>query len=160
MKPSQITQIIIRLFAIWWFLQGIVQAVGLVTLGGVPISHPLLYGPAVVAFALSIGAWFLAAGIGRAVCKGNDEAGVVSGVTFPQLLQAMIIGIGLYVCATSIGGLLNGLHFFLVMKAPPEGIPSGMVVSVYDFTQSAVSFLAGVFLVGSARRWSHRIAGQ
>jgi len=160
MKPSQITQIIIRLFAISWFLHGIVQTVGVLTMSNQRLSDPILFLPGVIAFVLSIAAWFLAQPLGQIICRGNDKEEIISGISFQQILNTMFIGIGLYFCASSLGGLLNGIHFFVVLKATPESIPSGMELSLYDFTRPAISFLAGAFLVGSGRFWSNKITNK
>ena len=157
MKPSQITQIIIRLFAISWFLHGIVQTVSVLTMSNQRLSEPILFLPGVIAFVLAIAAWFLAQPIGQIICRGNDKEEIISGISFQQILHAMFIGIGLYFCVSSIGGLLNSLHFFVVLSATPESIPSGMQLTLYDLTKPALSFLAGAFLIGSARHWSKKI---
>lgn len=160
MKPSQITQIIIRLFTFSWCFHGILQTLAAVTMRREEIFDPILFLPGAIAVVLSICAWFLAPSLGRFICRGNDKEEIISGITFEQLLQAMFIGIGLYFCASSIGDFLNGLHLFIVMKASPESIPVGLKGSIYQFTKPALTFIVGGYLIFSARHWSSKITKE
>jgi len=161
MKPSQLAQIIIRLFAISWFLHGIIQTVGIFAMNSRRMPEPMLLISGVIAIALSFGVWLLAPAIGRLISsRGMDQEGVVSAITFQQLLNAMFIGIGLYLGLGSIGELINSLHFFLVMQASPESIPAGMSLSPYELSKSAITFAAGVLLIVSAPHWSRRLSNK
>jgi len=160
MKPSQITQIIIRLFAISWFLHGIVLAVGMLSMSRASIVDITFLLPGFVAFALSLVAWFLAPWLARLIAKENDREVVQTEISFPQLLHAMLLGIGLFFAIKSVGGLLNSLHFFLVLRETPESLPAGMTLSVYDVSASLVTFGAGAFLVATARHWSKKITAK
>ena len=160
MKPSQLTQIIIRLFAISWFLQGIIQTAGIFAMNGRGMPQPMLLFGGGVAILLAFGAWFLAPQIGRWIAHGNDQEGAGFVITFQQLLNAMFIGVGSYYGLASIGGLINSLHFFFVLQAAPESVPEGMHLSPYEFSKSAITFAAGVFLIIFAPHWSRRIANR
>ncbi len=160
MKPSQITQIIIRLFALLWLVRGAGQIMaGIAVAGGQPWQPAMFFG-GIIALALAAGAWFLAPTLGRLVTRGGDEYVGLGSITFAQLLRAVFIGVGLSLSLSSLGTLINSLHFFLVMKASPETIPEGLSLSPYDLSQSAVTFLAGVALIASASHWSRRLARE
>ena len=162
MKPSQLAQILIRLSAISLFLQAINQTiytVGVFAMNSRQMPDPLMLISAVISIVLSVGLWLLAPAIGGLISsRGMDQEGVVSAITFQQLLNAMFIGIGLYFSLSSIGALINSLHFFLVMRASPEIIPAGMNLSPYELSKSAINFAAGVLLIVSAPHWSRRLS--
>ena len=161
MKPSQLAQIIIRLFAISWFLNGIIQTAGIFAMNSRRMPEPMLLVSGGIAILLSLGAWSLAPAIARLISSREiDQEGVVSPITYQHLLNAMFIGIGLYFSLGSIGELINSLHLFLVMQASPESIPTGMGLSPYELSKSAITFAAGGFLIISAPHWSRRLSNK
>lgn len=160
MKPTQLAQILLRLFAISWFLYGIVQTAGILAMNQHGMPDPKLLVSGAVASALAIAAWFLAPALGRRIASPENQESDFSTITYEQLLKAMFIGIGLYFALSSIGALINSLHFHLVMKTAPESIPLGMRFSPYDLSKHAITFAAGVSLIASASHWSRRLSNK
>ena len=125
------------------------------------VPEPVLLITGCISILCSLVAWLLAPAIGRLIAsRGMDQEGVINGITFQQLLNAMFIGIGLFYGLGSIGALINSLHFFLVMKALPETIPQGMHQSPYELSKSAITFVASIFLIASAPHWSRRLSNK
>ena len=160
MKPSQLAQIIIRLFAISWFLHGVIQTVGIFATSSPQSPQPIFLASGVLAILLSFITWISAPPLGRWMARGNDWEAMATTMSFQQLLYSMFVGIGLYLAMGSIGSLINSLHFFLVLQASPESIPKGMEVLRYELSKSAITVAVGAALVVSAAHWSKRLSGR
>jgi len=158
MKPAQLTQIIIRLFAISWFLYGITQTVAIFTMNSLGKAKPVLFLPGGAAIILAFVAWLLAPKVGQWISQGSDQEEIPAAITFQQLLNAMFVGIGLYYSLGSVSGLINSLYFFLVLRAIPASIPAGMHLTAFDLSKSAITFVAGIFLIASAPHWARRLS--
>ena len=160
MKPSQLAQIIVRLFAISWFLHGVIQTVGVFATSSPNSPQPMFLVSGALAVLLSLFTWIFAPPLGRWIARGNDQEAMATTISFQQLLYSMFVGIGLYLAMGSIGSLINSLHFFLVLQASPESIPKGMEVSRYELSKSAITVAVGAALVVSAAHWSKRLSGN
>ena len=153
-RPSQITQILVRLFALTWFLQGIVQFVAAFAIDRTQMSQLHLYLSGALELILAGATWCLAPPIGRLIAGPNDQEGIITGISFSQLLHAMFIGIGLFFCLSSIGGLLNNLYFFIVDKTAPQLAPQN---SLYDLSRNLVTFAASLFVIFTAPAWVRKL---
>ena len=160
MKPYQLAQIIIRLFAISWFLHGVIQIVSIFATSSPQSPQPTFFVSGTLAILLSWLTWIFAPPLGRWIARGNDQEAMATTITFQQLLYSMLVSIGLYLALGSIGSLINSLHFFLVLQASPESIPKGMEISAYDLSKSAITVAAGAALMISAAHWSRRLSSK
>lgn len=158
MKPSQLAQIVVRLFAISWLLHGVIQTVGIFATSSPQSPQPMFLVSGALAVLLAGITWISAPALGRWIARGNDQETMATTVSFQQLLYAMFVGIGLYLAMGSIGALINSLHFFLVLQASPESVPQGMSLSLYDLSKSAITVASGSALVLSAAYWSKRLS--
>lgn len=161
MKPSQLAQIILRLFTLSWLLHGINLAATAIAMHGQGMPEPTQLVPAAVALALAAAVWALAPAIGRFIASSDKEQpNPVPAVSFQQLLYAMFVGIGLYWGLSSVGVLINSLHFYLVLQADPKSIPAGMQLSPYEVSKGVVTFASAICLTLSAPHWSRRLSNK
>ena len=160
MKPSQLAQIIVRLFAISWFLHGVIQTVGVFATSSPNSPQPMFLVSGALAVLLSVFTWMFAPPLGRWIARGNDQETMATTISFQQLLYAMLVGIGLYLAMGSIGSLINSLHFFLVLQASPESVPKCMSLSLYDLSKSAITVALGSALMISAAHWSKKLSSR
>lgn len=159
MRPSQIAQIIIRLFAVVWFVSSVVQIILVFVVNRSGMSDPLAWAPTIVTFLFALAVWFAAPTLGRLIAGKNDPQETVTGVTFGQLLHAMFIGLGLYFCLGSFASLLSNAYFMVVLAEahPEEMIKIGMNVSTHHLVKDLLTFAAGVFVIWTAPHWVRKI---
>ena len=153
MPISTITQVLLRLFALNWFLSGMISLA--VTLH--IILKPHAFGsliPSFVHIFAGILFWILAPAISRIVAKRNDGELSLTGVTEEQLFATAMLGLGVYFSLKSFGEVFNWAHFFAIHKSPDYGFHKENSPSFYDFTEPALTLAAGLVLVFSAKRWA------
>lgn len=157
MTPSQVAQIILRLFALLWGFQGIAYtAASAIAVGRDAFSlTTTLPGVGTVIFALIL--WLLSGKISKQITKGNNERIAFGGVSFFQLLVATFVGLGLYFCLSSFGSVLNWIHYLVISAANAPSLPSGVSMSYYDLTKEGITFGAGVFLIFASRNLAAKI---
>ena len=147
------------MFSLSWFLHGLVQTVS-AFFTGQPGPQLVLIVPGLVALILAVFLWLIAPKIGRLICHGDDKEGIITGISFYQLLVAMFVGLGVYFCLSSFGGIFNWLHFVAVEQADPQAIPDGITRSYYSLTEEGLTFAAGLFSIFAAQKWAYRLSKQ
>lgn len=158
MNPSQITQILLRLFSLSWFIQGISQAAGsAVSNSGTGGPAPFLI-PGLFLALIAVAVWIGAPAAAKYAAKGNDEINVLGQIRFVELLGAMLVGLGLFFCLSSFGAIFNWLHYFWIRAAAPKAFPDSTGVSFYNLSREAVTFGAGVLVIATSRYWAQRIS--
>lgn len=163
MKPSQIAQIILRLFSLSWFLYGLVNIVynySAFLAGKFSAPQWVLLAPGLATLILAVLLWLAAPKIGKLIAQGNDQECCATSISFHQLLVAMFVGLGVYFCLSSFGAIFNWIHFLAMEQAAPKAIPDGMSRSYYSLTQEALTFAAGLFVIFTAQKWALKISKQ
>lgn len=158
MRPSQITKIILRLFALFWFLTGSIHFISSFFADQRNQGYWFFLIPGIAMLVISVILWMAAPFLGKLICGSDDEANVLREISYQQFLTAMLVGLGVYFCLSSFGGIFNWLHFFAIERSNPGILPEGLSRRYYNLTKDAVTFGAGVFVIATARKWSGRLS--
>ncbi len=147
MKTSQITRIILRLFALKWFFSAAIQ-IPWMFMGETPMYRNWL--PCVVTLGLAALVWRLAPWLGRLVAGAEDESGPLPSISHRQLLHVVLVGLGGYFCLSSIGALINAFYIYTVEQTSSAEVG----IRLAPFPQEAIlhgfTFAAGLFVVLAA----------
>lgn len=157
MPISNITQILLRLFSLKWFLTGVIQ-IGSTWIVASQGGWDLLYLIAPLAY-LIVGAlcWKLSPYVSRLVAKGIDETLTLEGVNTEQLYSAILIGLGVYFTLDSFAPVISWVHFFSINDSLADGFHQNDEPSYYDLADAALTLIAGIALILTARRWAERL---
>tara|TARA_R110002096_G_scaffold139504_10_gene293867 strand:- start:609 stop:1121 length:513 start_codon:yes stop_codon:yes gene_type:complete len=157
MPVSSITQVILRLFALHWFLAGIIPLASLMLFVG-DLNGYFSFIPPITQVVVGVGFWFLAPAISRLVARKNDPKISLEGVTEEQLFATAFISLGLYFSLKSFSSVFNWLHFFVVKESPDYGFHQELEPSYYDFTEQGLTLAAGLYLILSAKGWAAKLS--
>lgn len=159
MPVSSITCILLRLFALNWFLAGIISLASMAYVRLNPNAFGLVI-PSIVQILAGVVLWFLAPWISRFASKGKDVTASLEGVSEEQLFAAVFVGLGTFFSLKSFASVFNWIHFFAINKSPEYGFHKESAPSFYDLTEQGLTFAAGFFLVVSGKRWAAKLAGH
>ena len=164
MPASTLVLIIVRLFAISWFVQAIILSLDIVTGNFITFRPSTLeillgIGSAVSALVFCLLAWILAPKIGRKITRGYDAPISISEPSLEKLYAFAFVFLGLYFILDSIGATLNGLHYFLTMPSLKNANRSVFIQtqSLYQFTKPLITLIAGFIVLLSAKYWAARL---
>jgi hypothetical protein len=165
MKASTIVTIVLRIFAIYWFVTGLVGFVGVVffrsairMLSDHGFAHlsqllvmPLSYMILAAVF------WMFADGVAKYVVPDEDpEVGVLN--VLPQDLYGLgILVVGLLSCLSHLGPLLGWVHYLVVNQAGEALMQGKTGVSMYDMTNELIPCVAGGVLALASPRLAARL---
>ena len=88
-------------------------------------------------------AWIYAAGIARKIVAEPDPEIRVAGFGVENAYALGFLAVGLWLCLSHLGSLVNWLHYLVVEKAGDDLLTGQHGVSIYDFSLSAVPCVAG-----------------
>ncbi len=160
MPTSSVAQILLRTFALNWFLYGLVQ------LGSMVITFSQGYftwfslAPSLVYFVSGIITWVISPKLSRLLAHRNDGEFNFTGVTAHQLYTAVFLGIGLYFTLTSFATSFSWIHFFAVNKSPDYGFHKESQPSYYEMTETIMTLAAGVLLIFTCNIWARKLSGK
>ena len=150
MPLSSIVVIVIRLFALNWLLTAIpllLSAVGTPLGRGQRLSAVLMpYAVPVVLLILTVVVWVLSGAIARFVSRGVDTNVSMSGLSRADLYSFAFVFLGLFFILSSLGDVINWLHYFTTVSASTRNL--------YQLTRPFVTLALGV------GHWLVRRVGQ
>jgi len=160
MPLSSIVTVILRLFAVHWFLQGIISFVSIVKelsrAWGFQAGYWALLYPAVL-LALSIGLFLWSKLLARIVTPRPDPEVALGGLTQYDLYCFAFTFLGLYFVLSSIADTLNWLHYgFMVARGTNDG-DAKRADALYQITRPLITLLAGGVSLCLASRLAHRL---
>src|SRR4051812_19013232 len=112
MPISSVTQVLLRLFALHWFLTGLTQLGSAVasrrhySFGWDQLAGPLMY------MAAGLATWYYAPPLSRLLAKENNVRFSLRGATTRQLYTITFLGLGLYYSLGTLAAVFNWIHFF------------------------------------------------
>ena len=160
MTPSIITQIILRMFALGWLFQSIIQLVTAILLFRSPGFSPAFVVTGIVLLVSAGVVWVKAPFLSQLIAGTNTARTPVRTLDAFDLMTGVIVGVGLYFALSSFASLLNSIHYFILTSHAPTVTPDKMKVPFYDLTRSGVTFCAGIFLIVTSSQWAKKIVKQ
>lgn len=157
MPSSSIAQILLRIFALNWFLTGFIQVAAFASSfqQNYQLDSFLIQG--IVYLAGGILAWLIAPRLSRLLTRRNDGHFNLEGVTEQPLYTAVFLGIGLYFTLLSFGSAFSWIHFFAISKSPDYGFHRESQPSYYDMSETLMTLAAGVFLLFTSKTWARKL---
>jgi len=74
-----------------------------------------------------------------------------------SLYSTAFVGIGLWFALGNVARVFNWLHFYIAYRGTPVEQGRANLGSLYNLSESALTFLAGVILVFSAPIWARKL---
>jgi hypothetical protein len=158
MPSSSVAQILLRIFALNWFLTGLIQIASLAFTFREDYFSLFNLAPSAVYFAAGILVWVSAPKLSRFLAYRNDGDFNLTGVTEQQLYAAVFLGLGLFFTLRSFAAAFNWVHFFTVNKSPDYGFHRESQPSYYDMSETVMTLAAGIFLVSTCNTWARKLA--
>ena len=160
MPLSSIAQILLRLTSLHWFITGLIQLV--ITL--FPIRHdsfsiPPLAAPSIFLLAGAL-FWVFAPFLSRQFTRGADSAISLEGVSLASLYSTAFVGLGLWFALGNFAIAINWIHYYISYGSNIEKMTNTGLGSFYNFSQPAMTVVAGVVLVASARIWARKLTKE
>lgn len=158
MPISSVAQILLRIFALNWFLSGLVQIASMAFTFRQGYFSIFTLAPSSVYFVAGILVWIIAPKLSRFLAHRNDGDFNFKGVTEQQLYAAVFLGLGLYFSLTSFAAAFSWVHFFAVNKSPEFGFHQESKLSYYDMSETIMTLAAGVVLILTCNTWARKLA--
>jgi hypothetical protein len=160
MPLSNIVIVVLRLFAIQMFVQGLSLtfsvAATLVGAGTWPRGY-FSYLPAVAFFVLAFLEWLLAPAISRLVTRTHDSVVSIGGLSREDLYCFAFVFLGLYFVLVSIAPTLNWLHYFFTVSSEAAGPHPQARKSFYDLSSHLITLVAGLVALLRARQCAQKL---
>jgi len=156
MPASSIAQILLRLFALNWFLTGVTRLLGLFSMPSGLFDVELLITPLGYCSAGMV-VWTVAPRFSRLLAAGHDGQFNLAGVTERQFYTAAFLVVGLFFTLDSFARVFNWVHLFLVSKAPDPMLYQDEQPSYYHLTEDLMTFIAGVVVMLTSRLWAAKL---
>tara|TARA_B110000879_G_scaffold110605_1_gene148022 strand:+ start:213 stop:737 length:525 start_codon:yes stop_codon:yes gene_type:complete len=157
MPISSIAQILLRLFALNWFLSGFIQLATVIFLYNKESYGIYFWAPSFIYLIAGLVFWILAPGLSRLLTKGNDGNINLGEITAYHLYSAVFVGLGLYFALSSFAKVFSWTHFFIINQSPDYGFHREQTPSYYELTESALTLLAGLAFLLTAHIWAKKI---
>ena len=157
MPISSITHIILRIFALNWFLTGIIQGGTMVyiykdtTFTWFSVLPPLVY------FIAGLILWIGSPWFSRLLSRENDRELSLAGVSERSLFATAFLTLGLYFALRSFADVVGWVHFFAINKSPEYGFHHEEAPSYYDLTEPTLTLFAGIGLIFTCRIWAAKL---
>ena len=160
MLISTITLLVVRLFSLQWFIQGL-------SLLAIAFSEPtdssnrsfiaLRYLPSFLVIILAVVAWFAAPLLSRVIPGKHDASIPVSGLSLRDLYAFAFVFLGLYFALSSLADVLNWLHYCLTLAAAHDFDPERKK-SLYGLSRPLITFVAGLICLFFGRTWAGKLS--
>ena len=157
MPASSIAQILLRLFALNWFLTGIIQIASVAFLSGRGSFYFYSLLPSLIYIIAGVTFWIVAPGLARLLAKRNDGEFTLAGVTERQLFSTAFLALGLYFALNSFAKVFSWIHFFTINKSPDYGFHHEQAPSYYELTEGLLTLAAGIALILTAQTWARKL---
>ena len=160
LRSSTVVAILLRLFSIYWTVQGVLlipTAIMSGTLSGwLPVvanlMTPVLYG------FLAFLSWIFAGSIATKVAGQGDPAVPSLQISRGDLFAFGLLVLGLYFFLSYLASSVNWLHY-LAMKGP-ESIGAGNPNTMYELSAQLIPCIAGLMMAITSTRFGHKLAGS
>jgi uncharacterized membrane protein YuzA (DUF378 family) len=158
MPSSSIAQILLRIFALNWFLIGLVQ------IASVAITYRPEYStwfsplPSLAYFFAGIVVWMTAPKLSRFLARRNDGEFNLGGIKEEHLYSAVFLALGLYFTLASFAAAFSWIHFFTVNSSPDYGFHKENQPSYYDMSEKFMTLAAGIYLTMTCNTWARKLA--
>jgi hypothetical protein len=160
MPISSITQIILRIFALNWFLTGIIQGGTIVDISQTGMLSWLSVYSSRVYLLAGIFVWIGSPWLSRLLAKGNDKELSLRGVSEKSLFATAFISLGLYFALKSFAGAVSWIHFFAINKSPEYGFHHEQAPSYYELSEQILTLLAGIALILTSQIWAAKLSSS
>jgi hypothetical protein len=157
MPTSRVAQIFLRIFALKWFVTGLLQVISVVLMNRDGYFAAYTMTPSVVYCVAGIVVWFCAPKFSRLVARENDGEFDLQGVSVQRLYSTVFLALGLYFALSSFAEVFSWLHFFAINKSSDYGFHQENQPSYYDLSEAAMTFAAGLFLVATCNTWARKL---
>ncbi len=158
MPTSSIAQILLRLFALNWFLLGLIQIGGSVFVyRWQAVNYFRSLDSSLIYITAAVVLWLSAPKLSRLLAKRNDGEFSLSGVTERQLYSTAFLVLGLYFALSSFANVFSWIHFFSIHKSPDYGFHRESAPSYYSLAEGLLTLIAGVALMLTARTWAIKL---
>ena len=158
MPSSSIAQILLRIFALNWFLVGLIHFASVAFTfykGHYTVSE---FVPATFHLIAGILVWIVSPKLSVVLARRNDGEFELSGITEQNLYSAVILGLGLYFSLSSFAAAITWVHFFTLNSSPDHGFHQENHPSYYDMTETLLTLAAGVLLVVNCKTLAGKLA--
>jgi len=152
MPLQSVVATVLRLFAVQWFVEGIVSL-----LAAIPLSST--NGPS--AFSLPAGylimmlvAWFAAPPVARLVTGSDNPTVSIAGLSRDDLYSFAFVFLGLTYVLSSTGILLHRIYLVQMHPMPRSAMPP---VAADSLINPAVSLVVGAIVLVGAQRWARKL---
>jgi len=163
MLVSLVVLVVLRMFSLLWLVQGLVElatASSLGSISGEDSSSVMILRvlPSLVWLGFAIVSWFAAPGLARLALGKYDTTLAISGLTREDLYCCGFVFLGLYFALSSVGNVLNWLHFYF-MDAAQTSLSYSQRPSpnYYGLSQALITFVAGLLCLFKGKRWAGRM---
>lgn len=160
MPASTIAQILLRIFGLYWCLQGLIQFSYFAAWGRGESSLWLSLAPALMYLGAGLLAWFSAPLVSRIIVGANDAKFDLTGVTTEQLFSTALLALGVFFALDSFAEVFSWGHYFAASRAAGNEFHKGTQPSYYNLTEAAMTFVAAVGLICTSRRWAKRLCRE
>ena len=158
MPISSIAQIILRIFALNWFLTGIIQGGTMIYMTQSSTLHWLSVFPSLVYLLAGIFLWFSSPWLSHLLTKGSDKEVSLRGVSEKSLFATAFVSLGLYFALKSFAGAISWIHFFAINKSSEYGFHREEAPSYYDLSEQILTLLAGITLILTSQIWASKLS--
>ncbi|MGD7652304.1 MAG: hypothetical protein ACQCXQ_03745 [Verrucomicrobiales bacterium] len=167
MSAATIVFIVIRLFAVYWAMAGLLGVAGAISMNaGIGYAADAGFAfwfsalaPSIVYAIIAGAVWFLAGVVSRHVVP--RQGGTIEST---DLCRGDLFGFGLLLIGASsflshLAPMLNWIHFLVMNRAGEELIHGQNGLSMYDVSREVIPCIGGAVLVVASRRIGVRLAG-
>lgn len=160
MLISTIVLLIVRLFSLQWLIQGF----GMLAVAFLEVSYArgsnggvLDFVPSLLAILLAVLAWFAAPLLSRLIPGRHDASIPISGLSLRDLYAFAFVFLGLYFALSSLGNVLNWLHYYFTVAVAHDFDPERRN-ALYALSRPLITLIAGLICLFSGRRWAAKLA--
>ena len=160
MPLSSIVVIVIRLFALNWFVSAVPLLLSAATN---PLPHErhlsavlMPYAPAVLLLIFAAGLWILTPAIARIVSRGVDTTVSIGSLSRSDLYSFAFVFLGLFFILSSFADVISWIHYFATVSHQ-DSTRDPRVQNLYQLTRPCLTFVAGLISLLGAPRWTKKL---
>ncbi|MDF1860150.1 MAG: hypothetical protein P1U87_08045 [Verrucomicrobiales bacterium] len=161
MPVSALTQILLRLVALKWIVEGLAHLVSALATSRIQEEvYFLNFAATLACFVVGAMLWLVAPRLSHWMAGKENREINLKGVTLQQLFATVLLGLGGWFALQSFGEAFNWIHFFAIARSSEYRFHPNDQPSYYDLTETAITFVAGVALIGTARIWARKLCPE
>jgi hypothetical protein len=161
MPVSALAQILLRLVALKWIVEGLAHLVSAIATSRIQEKvHFLNFAATLVCFAAGAVLWSAAPKLSHWMAGKENREINLKGVTLRQLFATVLLGLGGWFALQSFGKAFNWIHFFAIARSSEYRFHPNDQPSYYDLTETVITFVTGVTLIGTARIWARKLCPE